>query len=95
MNPTGPDQFKDLVDSVRHVLSTLGPNPSSDTTVTSQSTFSPPIYIASPVVNSASYSGLTEDCNGFLLQCLVALEMQPHQFPMERAKTSFILSLLF
>lgn len=40
------------------------------------------------------HSGLAEECNGFLLQCSMALEMQPHWFPTERAKISFIISLL-
>lgn len=34
-----------------------------------------PVYIASAMVKPAPYSGLEEDCNGFLLQCSMALEM--------------------
>lgn len=43
---------------------------------------------------SAPYSGSAEDCNGFLLQCSLTLEMQLHRFSTERAKISFILLLL-
>lgn len=55
---------------------------------------SAPVYTASRVVNPAPYSGSAEECNGFLLQCSLALEMQLHRLPTERAKISFILSLL-
>ncbi|KAK3534000.1 hypothetical protein QTP86_000506 [Hemibagrus guttatus] len=54
---------------------------------------SPPV-IASPVATPAPYSGSAEDCNGFLLQCSLALEMQPHSYPDDRAKVAFIISHL-
>ncbi|KAK3573784.1 hypothetical protein QTP86_032945 [Hemibagrus guttatus] len=54
---------------------------------------SPPV-IASPVAAPAPYSGSAEDCNGFLLQCSLALKMQPHSYPDDRAKVTFIISHL-
>ncbi|KAK3572996.1 hypothetical protein QTP86_012030 [Hemibagrus guttatus] len=38
--------------------------------------------------------GSAEDCNGFLLQCSLALEMQPHLYADDRAKVAFIISHL-
>ncbi|ROL41852.1 Retrotransposon-like protein 1 [Anabarilius grahami] len=46
------------------------------------------------MVTPVPYSGLAEECKRFLLQCSMALEMQPQQFPTEKAKISFIISLL-
>ncbi|KAK3556238.1 hypothetical protein QTP70_006922 [Hemibagrus guttatus] len=40
------------------------------------------------------YSGSAEDCNGFLLQCSLVLEMQPHMFPTERSKVAFLITQL-
>ncbi|KAK3559563.1 hypothetical protein QTP86_013727, partial [Hemibagrus guttatus] len=54
---------------------------------------SPPVY-ASPMAVPAPYSGAAEDCNGFLLQCLLTLEMQSHLYPDDRAKIAFIISRL-
>ncbi|KAK3513069.1 hypothetical protein QTP70_000954 [Hemibagrus guttatus] len=42
----------------------------------------------------APYSGSVEDCNGFLLQCSLVLEMQPHMFPTERSKVTFLITQL-
>lgn len=89
MNPAGPDQFQDLSDSV---LSTPGFN-SSPETYTSQSTSSAPIYVSSPTVNPAPCSGSAEDCNGFLLQYSLALEMQLYGFPMENLYRSVLFLL--
>uniref|UniRef100_A0A671NIY6 DUF4939 domain-containing protein n=1 Tax=Sinocyclocheilus anshuiensis TaxID=1608454 RepID=A0A671NIY6_9TELE len=54
-------------------------------------TASPP---ACPMARPASFSGEAAFCSGFLLQCSLYLEMQPHLFVTERAKVSFIISLL-
>ncbi|KAK3550725.1 hypothetical protein QTP70_003955 [Hemibagrus guttatus] len=35
-----------------------------------------------------------EDCNGFILQCSLVLEMQPHLYPTERSKLAFVVSQL-
>jgi len=40
------------------------------------------------------FSGSAEDCNGFLLQCSLVLEMQPHLYPDDHAKVAFIISQL-
>ncbi|ROI84233.1 hypothetical protein DPX16_20005 [Anabarilius grahami] len=34
------------------------------------------------------FSASAEDCNGFLLQCSLVLEMQPHLYPNDHAKCS-------
>lgn len=39
-----------------------------------------------PVCSPAPFSGLVEECNGFLLQCSLALEMQPHLYSTDKAK---------
>lgn len=63
-------------------------------TSASSTLISPPVYVASTMVMPMLYSGLVEDCIDFLLQCSLALERQPHQFPTERANISFIISHL-
>ncbi len=68
------------------------PATTSVTTTTSSSANSP--GMVSPMVRPAPYSGRAEECNGFLLQCSLTFEMQPHLFPTERAKIAFIISLL-
>ncbi|KAL0172961.1 hypothetical protein M9458_033272 [Cirrhinus mrigala] len=50
--------------------------------------------IASPMATPVPYSGSAEDCNGFLLQCSLKFEMEPHRFPTERGKIAFFISLL-
>lgn len=89
MSTSQLDQFQMLVDLLHRSLT----NPST-TTVTAPITSLPPAIVASPMANPVPYSGSTEECNGFLLQCSLALEMQPQRFPMERAKIAFIISLL-
>uniref|UniRef100_A0A9J7X2D2 Retrotransposon gag domain-containing protein n=1 Tax=Cyprinus carpio carpio TaxID=630221 RepID=A0A9J7X2D2_CYPCA len=42
----------------------------------------------------APFSGSAEECSGFLLQCSLVLEMQPHVFPTERSKVAFVISQL-
>jgi len=85
-----PDPFQELVDTLRRALTTNPPSPQpAITTVTP----SPPVY-PSPMAKPAPFSGLAEDCNGFLLQCSLVLEMQPHLFPTEHSKVAFIISQL-
>ncbi len=92
MNQTDVDPFQELVIHFAVCSLLLSPAPEP---VSSPVTSPPgPIYSGSPMVNPVPYSGSVDDCNGFLLQRLLALEMQPHRFPTERAKISFILSLL-
>ncbi|ROL53181.1 Retrotransposon-like protein 1 [Anabarilius grahami] len=54
---------------------------------------SPPVY-ASPMATPAPYAGSAEDCSGFLLQCELVLEMQPHLYPNDTAKIAFLISQL-
>ncbi|ROL48428.1 Retrotransposon-derived protein PEG10 [Anabarilius grahami] len=42
----------------------------------------------------AAYSGSAEDCSGFLLQCELVLEMQPHLYPNDTSKIAFLISQL-
>ncbi|ROJ36310.1 Retrotransposon-derived protein PEG10 [Anabarilius grahami] len=42
----------------------------------------------------APFSGSAEDCNGFILQCSLVLEMQPHLYPDDHSKVAFIISQL-
>lgn len=43
--------------------------------------------VASTEANPAPYSGPAEDCNGFLLQCLLAFEMQSHLSPPNKSRS--------
>ncbi|ROL43701.1 Retrotransposon Gag-like protein 6 [Anabarilius grahami] len=89
-----PDPFQDLVDALRRTF-TVHPPPSAPAVNTANTTpsSSPPVY-ASPMAKPAPYSGSAEDCNGFLLQCSLTLEMQPHLFPTEYSKVTFLISQL-
>lgn len=40
------------------------------------------------------YEGDPKTCRGFLNQCTIHFEVLPHQFPSDRAKVAFIISLL-
>ncbi|XP_067230540.1 rhomboid-related protein 3 isoform X1 [Chanodichthys erythropterus] len=92
------DPFQELVDAVRRALTPQPPSPSpapataaaTAATVTSTS----PVFTASPMAKPAPYSGSAEDCSGFLLQCEMVLEMQPHLYPTDTAKIAFIISQL-
>ncbi|KAK3548260.1 hypothetical protein QTP70_007187 [Hemibagrus guttatus] len=52
------------------------------------------LKMLSPMAQPAPYSGSAEDCNGFLLQCSLVLEMQPHLYPTERSKVAFVITQL-
>ncbi len=39
----------------------------------------------------APFSGVAEECNGFLLQCSLYIENQPHLYSTERSKVSFLI----
>lgn len=96
MDQTDSDPFQELVDAMRRVLSQTttppAPAPTSDPAPSISS--STPIYPASHMVNPVPSSGLVEECNGFIMQCSLVLEMQPHRFPTERAKIAYVLTLL-
>ncbi|ROL53441.1 Transposon Tf2-6 polyprotein [Anabarilius grahami] len=97
-----PDPFQALVDALRRTLTTNPPSPSpvispspapAVTTVSTISSPSPPLYV-SPMARPAPYSGSAEDCSGFLLQCELVLEMQPHLYPNDTTKIAFLISQL-
>ncbi|KAK3526444.1 hypothetical protein QTP70_025477 [Hemibagrus guttatus] len=89
-----PDPVHELVEALRRTLV----SPSAPVLLATTSAFaaaspSPPV-VPSPMAQPAPFTGLVEDCNGFLLQCSLVLEMQPHLFPDDRAKVAFIISHL-
>ncbi len=88
------DPFQEIVDHLKRALITMTTTTAatSVTTTTTSSASNPPV-IASPMARPAPYSGRAEECNGFLLQCSLALEMQPHLYPTER-EIAFIISSL-
>ncbi|KAK3524341.1 hypothetical protein QTP70_028052 [Hemibagrus guttatus] len=85
-SPTDP--LRDLIETLRQALAALpapaptSPAATSANTITASSV---PLYV-SPMAQPAPYSGLAEDCNGFILQCSLVLEMQSHLHPTERSK---------
>ncbi|KAK3561109.1 hypothetical protein QTP86_028317, partial [Hemibagrus guttatus] len=91
-----PDPLRDLVETLRQALTALpAPAPTSPaaTSANTVTTSSAPLYV-SPMAQPVHYSGLVEDCNGFILQCSLVLEMQPHLYPTERSKVVFVISQL-
>ncbi|KAK3542973.1 hypothetical protein QTP70_008091 [Hemibagrus guttatus] len=98
MDPSSnpPDPLQDLVAALRQALAAL-PAPAPTTpAITSADTVtasSAPLF-SSPMAQPVPYSGSVEDCNGFLLQCFLVLEMQPHLYPTERSKVAFVITQL-
>lgn len=88
MSYTDNDPFKDIVDSLSHCLTFCHHH-----TCCCTGHFSPFTNVTSLMTNPAPYSGSAVECNRFLLQCSLALEMQRYCFTMEIAKISFIISL--
>ncbi|KAK3541056.1 hypothetical protein QTP86_012335 [Hemibagrus guttatus] len=86
------DPLHELVEALRRALASMPGSTAPASSSTSAAASPSPPVIASPVATPALYSGSAEDCNGFLLQCSLALEMQPHSYPDDRAKVAFILS---
>ncbi|KAK3531831.1 hypothetical protein QTP70_029712 [Hemibagrus guttatus] len=90
------DPLQDLVAALCQALTVhpapapAPPSTTSVNTITNPST----LLCASPMVKPAPYSGSAEDCNGFLLQCSLVLEMQPHMYPTERSKVVFVITQL-
>ncbi len=70
------------------------PPPSPPVTSSRTSNTSSPTIVASPMARPAPYSGSAEECNGFILQCNLTLEMQPRLYPTDSSKVAFIISLL-
>ncbi|KAK3554203.1 hypothetical protein QTP70_020091 [Hemibagrus guttatus] len=91
---SSPDPLYELVEALRRTLA-RAPGSTASVSSSASAAASPlPPVIASPVAAPAPYSGSAEDCNGFLLQCSLALKMQPHSYPDDRAKVAFIISHL-
>ncbi|KAK3510723.1 hypothetical protein QTP70_015981 [Hemibagrus guttatus] len=93
-----PDLLRDLVDTLRQALAALpllaaAPAPPSPAATSASTASSAPVCV-SPMAQPAPYSGSAEDCNGFLLQCSLVLEMQPHLYSTERSKVAFIIAQL-
>ncbi len=82
------------MDNLRRVLMPKPPHPLHQPLPASTITTSSPSMIASPMAKPTPFSGVAEECNGFLLQCSLYIEMQPHLYSTERSKVSFIISLL-
>ncbi|KAK3545249.1 hypothetical protein QTP70_002372 [Hemibagrus guttatus] len=91
---SAPDPLHELVEALHRALASMpGSTAPTNSSASAAASPSPPV-ITSPVAAPALYSGAAEDCNGFLLQCSLALEMQPHSYPDDRAKVAFIVSHL-
>ncbi|KAK3537155.1 hypothetical protein QTP70_002656 [Hemibagrus guttatus] len=89
-----PDPVHELIEALcRALTSAPTPTPPAITSASTVTSPSSPV-IASPMATPVPFSGSAEDCNGFLLQCSLALEMQPHLYPDDRAKVAFIISHL-
>ncbi len=89
------DPFQEIVDHLKRTLTIRNTtNATTSVTTTTISSLASPPVMYSPMVRPAPYFGRAEECNEFLLQCSLALEMQPHQYPTERAKIAYIISLL-
>ncbi|KAK3506478.1 hypothetical protein QTP70_001561 [Hemibagrus guttatus] len=79
------DPVQDLVEVLRRAL-TSASTPAPPATTSAFNAASPtPSAVASPMAKPAPFTGSAEDCNGFLLQCLLVLEMQPHLYPDDRS----------
>ncbi|ROL48464.1 Retrotransposon-derived protein PEG10 [Anabarilius grahami] len=89
-----PDPFQDLVDALRRTITSTS-TPAPPATTSSFPAASPsPVAVASPMAKPAPFTGLAENCNGFLLQCSLVLEMQPHLYPNDSTKVAYIISQL-
>ncbi|ROI87631.1 Retrotransposon-like protein 1 [Anabarilius grahami] len=89
-----PDPFQELVDALRRALTPRPPSPAPAVTYVNTTTSPSPTVHASSMYKPAPYSGSAEDCSGFLLQCALVLEMQPHLYPNDTSKIAFIISQL-
>ncbi|KAL0161375.1 hypothetical protein M9458_045100, partial [Cirrhinus mrigala] len=76
--PAAADPFREMVNAFKAALT-----PSS-----------PPSASGSPMATPAKFSGEAAECNGFLLQVNLYIQMQHQQFSTERSKVAFLTSLL-
>ncbi len=42
----------------------------------------------------APFSGSAEECNGFLLQCTLTIDLHPNMFPTDQSKIAFVITSL-
>ncbi|ROL53540.1 Retrotransposon-like protein 1 [Anabarilius grahami] len=88
------DPFQDLVTALRRTLTgTSTPAPPASTSAFHTASSSPSVT-ASHMAKPAPFSGSAEDCNGFILQCSLVLEMQSHLYPDDKAKVAFMIQQL-
>ncbi len=95
---SSPDPFQELVDSLKRVLlhpSSLPvcPAPAPPLPSTTPSTSSP-IVFASPMARPAPFTGSAEECNGFLLQYTLTIDLYPQMFPTDQSKIAFLITSL-
>ncbi len=91
------DPFQELVDTLKRILtrSASPPLPASiSTPVTSAINSSSPVMFASPMARPAPYSGEPEECNGFLLQCSLTIDLHPQMFLTDQVKIAFVITSL-
>ncbi|KAK3552185.1 hypothetical protein QTP86_005114 [Hemibagrus guttatus] len=91
---SAPDPIAELVEALCRALTPATAAAPTAVTSASATTSSSPPVIASPVAIPAPFSGSAGDCNGFLLQCSLVLEMQPQLYPDDRPKVAFIITHL-
>ncbi len=92
------DPFQELVDSLKRVLlhpssSPVYPAPAPPQPSTTPSTSSP-IVFASPMARPSPFTGSAEECNGFLLQISLTIDLHPQMFPTDQSKIAFLITSL-
>ncbi len=95
---SSPDPFQELVDSLKRVLlhpssPPVCPAPAPPLPSTTPSTSSP-IVFASLMARPAPFTCSAEECNGFLLQCTLTIDLHSHMFPTDQSKIAFLITSL-
>lgn len=90
------DPFTELIHAVRSSLmqQTQLSSPAVNSSNTATTPVTSSVAPASPMAKPATYSGMAEDCSGFLLQCSLYMESNAHLFTTERSRVAFIINLL-
>ncbi len=91
-NMSAPDPFQAIVDALKRIV-TPAPFTPPVMPVTNAATSSSTV-LTSPMAKPAPFSGSVKECDGFLLQCSLVLEMQPNLYTTDRAKIALFISLL-
>lgn len=88
--------LQDLASRFEQLQASLGPpvhqpqpQPAA-VSVPATATAASPLCLPAP----SRYSGDSKACRGFLSQCTIHFELQPQNFPSDRAKIAYIISLL-